>query len=89
MEKGNRIVEKLREVIGEGLAVVGRVDAERDPPEYDHFYLRDDIREMYDDEEMENISHEAVLTILEKSHRDSLFKYGDFQYLVLGFEEKT
>ncbi|MDY6779684.1 MAG: hypothetical protein SV760_03905 [Halobacteria archaeon] len=83
----DEVVEEMRDWMGDNLRVVGKVKVEPEgASSYDHLYTRDDIDEIYDEDDIRKVGHAFVLSALKKSYRDSLFEHKDLRYFSLGFE---
>ncbi len=65
----NRLVEYLKEEIGEELRAVGSYDQDG----YYTIYFRDDVAEEFSKDDIEKIHHEMVLKGLGNQHIESLF----------------
>lgn len=84
-EENEQLLEYLRESLGDSLRAVGRYDKEG----YDPIYLREDVVDAYDSEDIEEIHHEMVLKGLGNQHLETLFKGDDLDCSIYQFEDKV
>lgn len=64
-----------------------RAIAEYDKRDYTIHYFRDDIESTYTQDEIEAIINELVMGSLGSEHFESLFKAGEFECSMFGFED--
>jgi hypothetical protein len=81
------LAEMLRNDVGENLRAVRVVASTENGSEYEHLYIRDDIEEMYDEEDMERITDEVIYHTLGEGYRSNLFHSGEPNYTLYAFDE--
>jgi len=77
----------LRDSVGDNLRAVRVVAGTEDGAEYEHLYIREDIEEMYDGEDMERITDEVIYHTLGEGYRSNLFHSGEPNYTMYAFDE--
>lgn len=81
------LAEMLRDRVGDDLRAVRIVASTEDGAEYEHLFIRDDIEEMYDEEDMKRITDEVVYHTLGEGYRSNLFHTGEPNYTVYSFDK--
>lgn len=81
------LAEMLRDEVGDDLRVVRVVASTEDGTDYEHLFIRDDIDEMYDEEDMKRITDEVIYHTLGEGYRSGLFRIGKPNYTVYAFDE--
>ena len=54
---------------------------------FDIIYIRDDIKELYDDDQIEGIVRELGVESIEKSIKEGLYSHGDLRSTIMWFED--
>jgi hypothetical protein len=81
------LAEMLRERVGDNLRAVRVVTSTEDGGEYEHLFIREDIEEMYDEEDMKRITDEVIYHTLGEGYRSNLFHSGEPNYTAYVFDE--
>ena len=81
------LADMLRERVGDNLRAVRVVARTEEGAEYEHLYIREDINEMYDKEDMKRITEEVIYHTLGEGYRSNLFHSGEPNYTLYAFDE--
>jgi len=77
------LVDALADRVGGSLRIVGRHTA--DSWRFD--YVRDELRDAYDDGDIDDVAEELTLNEIESDYQERLYELGDLQSTVRLFEE--
>ncbi|MFB6072757.1 MAG: hypothetical protein ABEJ88_07300 [Halobacterium sp.] len=82
-ETATDLVAELRDRVGDDLRVAGRHDAD----DWTIEYLRDDLRETYGVDAVDDIADDLVLNVLGDRRQQDLYDLGDLRATVRLFED--
>lgn len=87
LQRHEELAATLREKLGDDLRAVRVVAGTEDGVESEHLYIREDIDEVYTEEEKGRITEEVVYHTLGEGYRSDLFRSGEPNYTLYAFDE--